>query len=159
VGKIPQIKQFATFLETSYEGNIGLCGFPLKEKCTHEEPRSSPPISKETHLNSGNAIDWNFLSVELGFVFGFGIVIGPLMFWKKWRICYYKHADDIFFKMFPQLYIRIENRQRRAHKDSEQGRTEALVIDMRINAVRFDLSFLFQFQLDVNVVLIELDIL
>jgi hypothetical protein len=34
VGKIPQIKQFATFSETSYEGNIGLCGFPLKEKCT-----------------------------------------------------------------------------------------------------------------------------
>ena len=116
VGKIPQIKQFATFLETSYEGNIGLCGFPLKEKCT----RSSPPTSEESHLNSRNAIDWNFLSAELGFIFGFGIIIGPLMFWKRWRICYYKHADDIFFKMFPQLYIKIENRQRRAHKN--QGR-------------------------------------
>jgi hypothetical protein len=48
VGKIPLTKQFATFLETSYEGNIGLCGFPLKEKCTREESRSSPPTSKET---------------------------------------------------------------------------------------------------------------
>jgi hypothetical protein len=120
VGKIPLTKQFATFLETSYEGNIRLCGFPLKEKCTREEPRSSPPTSKETHLNSGNAIDWNFLSAELRFVFGFGIVIGPLMFSKRWRIYYYKHADDNFFKMFPQLYIRIENRQRQAHRD--QGR-------------------------------------
>ena len=119
-GQIPQIKQFATFTETSYKENIGLCGFPLKEKCTREKPGSSPPTSEETHLNFGNAIDWNFLSVELGFVFGFGIVIGPLMFWKRWRICYYKHVDDIFLKMFPLLYIRIENRQRRAHMN--QGR-------------------------------------
>ncbi|XP_059436520.1 receptor-like protein 34 [Corylus avellana] len=117
VGKIPQIKQFPTFSETSFEGNIGLCGFPLKEKCTPGESGSSPPTSKETHLNSGNAIEWKFLSAELGFVFGFGIVIGPLMFWKRWRICYYQHVDDIFFKMLPQLYIRIENRQRRAYKN------------------------------------------
>jgi hypothetical protein len=117
VGKIPQIKQFATFLETSYEGNIGLCGFPLKEKCPGEEPRSTPPTSKETHSNSGNAIDWNFLSVELGYIFGFVIVIGPLVFWKRWRIYYYKHADDIFFKMFPRLYIKIENRQRQTHRN------------------------------------------
>jgi Leucine-rich repeat (LRR) protein len=120
-GEIPQIKQFPTFPETSYEGNIGLCGIPLKEKCTREEPGLSSPTSEETHLNSRiNAIDWNFLSAELGFVFGFGIVIGPLMFWKRWRICYYKHVDDIFFKMFPQLYIRIENRQRRVHKNQGQ---------------------------------------
>jgi Leucine-rich repeat (LRR) protein len=120
VGKIPQIKQFATFLETSYKGNIELCGFPLNKKCTPEGSGLSLPTSKKTHLKSGNAIDWNFLSAELGFVFGFGIVIGPLMFWKRWRIYYYKHADDIFFKMFPQLYIRIENRRGRAHKN--QGR-------------------------------------
>jgi Leucine-rich repeat (LRR) protein len=122
VGKIPQIKQFGTFLETSYKGNIGLCGFPLKEKCSSEEPGLSPPTSEATHSNSRiNAIDWNFLSAELGFVFGFGIFIGPLLFWKRWRICYYKHVDDIFFKMFPRLYIRIENRQRRVQRNQGRG--------------------------------------
>jgi Leucine-rich repeat (LRR) protein len=119
-GKIPLIKQFATFSESSYEGNIGLCGFPLKEKCTHEEPGSSPPASKEAHLDFGNRIDWNFLSAELGFIFGFGIVIGPLIFWKRWRICYFKVANDISFKMFPQLYIRIENHGRRAHRNQKE---------------------------------------
>jgi Leucine-rich repeat (LRR) protein len=34
VGQIPMIKQFATFSEASYAGNKGLCGFPLKIKCT-----------------------------------------------------------------------------------------------------------------------------
>ncbi|KAE7996151.1 hypothetical protein FH972_000898 [Carpinus fangiana] len=116
-GEIPNIKQFATFSESSYEGNIGLCGFPLKEKCTHEEPPSSPPTSKDF----GKRIDWNFLSSELGFIFGFGIVIGALMFRKRWRICYFKFVDKIFFNMFPQFYIRIENRGRRAHRNQKQG--------------------------------------
>ncbi|XP_041020172.1 receptor-like protein 7 [Juglans microcarpa x Juglans regia] len=113
-GKIPQIKQFATFPKSSYKGNIGLCGFPLEEQCTGEGPGSSTPPSEEFDSNSGIEIDWNFLSVELGFVFGFGIAIGPLMFWKRWRMCYYKHADEIFFKIFPRLYITIENHQRQA---------------------------------------------
>jgi hypothetical protein len=43
--------------------------FPMKEKCTHEEPRSSPPTYEDNHWNSRNAIDWNCLSAELGFVF------------------------------------------------------------------------------------------
>ncbi|KAL5158650.1 hypothetical protein HKD37_15G043079 [Glycine soja] len=28
-------------------------------------------------------------SVELGFVFGNGIVFGPLLIWKRWRILYW----------------------------------------------------------------------
>ncbi|KAG6700404.1 hypothetical protein I3842_08G110900 [Carya illinoinensis] len=115
LGKIPEIKQFTTFSKSAYKGNIGLCGFPLEEQCISEGSGSSTPTSEESDSNSKTGIDWNFLSVELGFVFGFGIAIGPLMFWKRWRMCYYKHADEIFFKIFPQLYITIENRQRQAH--------------------------------------------
>uniref|UniRef100_A0A2N9HDV1 Leucine-rich repeat-containing N-terminal plant-type domain-containing protein n=1 Tax=Fagus sylvatica TaxID=28930 RepID=A0A2N9HDV1_FAGSY len=43
VGRIPFIKQFATFSEASYEGNRGLYGCPLKKECTSAEPRSPPP--------------------------------------------------------------------------------------------------------------------
>ncbi|KAG6701094.1 hypothetical protein I3842_08G147500, partial [Carya illinoinensis] len=101
VGKIPQIKQFPTFLESSFEGNIGLCDFPMKKKCIHEESGLPPPPFEESHSYSGNSIDWDFLSAELRFVFGLGIFIGPLLFWTRWRKCYYKHVDDIVFKMFP----------------------------------------------------------
>jgi Leucine-rich repeat (LRR) protein len=111
-GQIPFIKQFATFLETSFEGNEKLCGIPLKSHCTYEEPRLSPPTYEEKHWNSRIVIEWNYISVELGFIFGIGIVIGPLMFWKRWRIWYYKHVDDILFKIFPRLYLGKEYHKR-----------------------------------------------
>ncbi|KAG7965133.1 hypothetical protein I3843_09G208800, partial [Carya illinoinensis] len=118
VGRIPLIKQFGTFSEICYEGNQGLCGFHLKEKCNGDgAPTSSPPIFEETHSHSGILVDWNFLSVELGFIFGFGIVIGPLMFWKRWRFWYSKKIDDILFKIFPKLYLGKEYRRKPMHRN------------------------------------------
>ncbi|KAG6643444.1 receptor-like protein 7 [Carya illinoinensis] len=114
VGRIPRIKQFATFSETSYEGNKGLCGFPLKENCSGD---GVPPIFEETHSNSEIVVDWNYLSAELGFVFGFGIVIVPLMFWKRWRFWYSKKIDDILFKIFPKLYLGKEYRRKPMHRN------------------------------------------
>ncbi|XP_050259370.1 receptor-like protein 7 [Quercus robur] len=116
VGPIPYIKQFATFSEDSYEGNKGLCGQPLKAECGPADRRPPAPF-EDTHSKSRPLIDWNYLCVELGFVFGFGMVIGPLVLWKRWRIRYYKHADDIFFRIFPQLYLRWEkNHQVQRHR-------------------------------------------
>ena len=103
VGPIPCVNQFGTFLEASYERNKGLCGCVLKTKCESAEP--SLPPSKDIHLKSRPLINWNYLSAELGFVFGFGMVFGPLIFWKRWRILYYKHVDDIFFRIYLQLYL------------------------------------------------------
>jgi Leucine-rich repeat (LRR) protein len=112
VGPIPFIKQFATFSENSFKENERLCGLPLKLQCSHEEPRLSPPTTYEESHRS--MIEWNYISAELGFSFGFGIVMGPLMFWKRWRIWYYKHVDDILFKIFPKLYLGNEYRRRPA---------------------------------------------
>jgi hypothetical protein len=80
VGHIPFIKQISTFSENSFKGNERLCGLPLKSQCSHEEPRLSPPMYEESNRSM---IKWNYISAELGFVFGFGIVMGPLMFWKS----------------------------------------------------------------------------
>ena len=118
VGPIPNLRQFATFSEASYEGNEGLCGYPLNKKCTLG-PRSSPPPFQETHLNS-KEIHLNFINVELGFIFGFGIVIWPLMFWKRWSRWYFTQVDDILIRIFPQLNLGIKYHRRRARIN--QGR-------------------------------------
>ncbi|KAM4090655.1 hypothetical protein ACJW30_09G078200 [Castanea mollissima] len=101
IGPIPYIKQFATFSETSYEGNKGLCGSPLKTTCTSIEPSSPPPTFEDSHSNSRPMIDWNYLSVELGFAFAFGMVIWPIV-----------------FLIFPQLYLGGKQyRGNRAHRN------------------------------------------
>jgi hypothetical protein len=98
VRQISSTKQFAIFSETSFEGNKRL----LKSQCTYEEPRLSLLAYEESHRSM---IEWNHISAELGFVFGIGVVIEPLMFWKRWRLWCYKHVDHIFFRIFPQMYL------------------------------------------------------
>ena len=44
-------------------------------------------------------IDWNLLSAEIGFIFGFGFVIGPLLFCKRWRKWYFERVDDVILKI------------------------------------------------------------
>ncbi|KAB5520047.1 hypothetical protein DKX38_024366 [Salix brachista] len=83
-GPIPTGSQMQTFSADSFEGNQGLCGPPSNLVCFN------PLISACSNTNgsiSGIEIDWNFLSAELGYIFGLGIVILPLMFCKRWRTC------------------------------------------------------------------------
>ncbi|KAK2432766.1 receptor protein [Trifolium repens] len=104
VGKIPTGTQLQTFEASSFEGNDGLYGPPLTEKLLHgkrqEELHPQPACGR-----LACSIDWNFLSVELGFVFGLGIIIGPIMFWKKWRLSYWKLVDRILCWIFSRMYL------------------------------------------------------
>ncbi|KAJ1416244.1 Leucine-rich repeat [Sesbania bispinosa] len=91
-GEIPRGNQFGTFSEESFLGNKALCGPPMTLKCT------DAVATVESHLELGKRINSRFISSEVGFLFGLGIVIGSLMFWKKWRTWYYeKVADKIIF--------------------------------------------------------------
>ncbi|GLT55696.1 hypothetical protein SLA2020_287920 [Shorea laevis] len=104
-GRIPNGRQFQTFSEDSFKDNKGLCGLPLKENCS----ANVVPTSKDKHSIDGTNIDWNFLSVEFGFVFGLGIVILPLMFYKRWRLWYCKRINGFLSRFFPQLIQRSRN--------------------------------------------------
>ncbi|KAJ6865335.1 hypothetical protein NC651_035803 [Populus alba x Populus x berolinensis] len=104
VGRIPTGNQFQTFSSDSFEGNQGLCGFPLN------------PCSNPTN-GSNSGIEIDFLSVEFGYIFGLGIVILPLMFCKRWRTWYYTHVNRVIFRIFPQLEKRSKNLGRRAQRN------------------------------------------
>ncbi|KAL6141579.1 hypothetical protein ACLB2K_059867 [Fragaria x ananassa] len=114
VGKIPTSTQFSTFPNTSFEGNQGLWGPPL----TSDTPASLPPATSNgssSNPNSGDEIDWNIISVEIGFTCGFGIAIGSLLFCKRWREWYYKVMCNILLKIFPQLEQRFGNHRRHVY--------------------------------------------
>ncbi|KAI5335765.1 hypothetical protein L3X38_025899 [Prunus dulcis] len=60
VGPIPHGKQFDTFENDLYSGNLGLCGFPCSKTCF---PHQSSPLSlqEENDLEHGNGFDWKIL--------------------------------------------------------------------------------------------------
>ncbi|XVF78899.1 hypothetical protein PTKIN_Ptkin14bG0174900 [Pterospermum kingtungense] len=77
VGEIPQGKQFNTFLNDSYEGNLGLCGFPLPKRCGPDEP-PAPPVFHEGS-DSAFGLDWKFVLMGYGCGLVCGISAGYIM--------------------------------------------------------------------------------
>jgi hypothetical protein len=67
-GMIPQSRQFGTFENSSFEGNIGLCGAPLSRKCAG--PNELNPKMPQDHVDITL-----FLFVGLGFGLGFAVAI------------------------------------------------------------------------------------
>ncbi|XP_028957126.2 receptor-like protein 7 [Malus domestica] len=110
-GKIPTGTQIQSFAPDSFAGNKGLWGPPLTVDITSRLP---PPLEKG-HSNAQPEIDFDLISTEIGCIFGFGAVIGPLVFCKRWRKWYYKTVESIFFKVFPQLEERIGPHRRHVH--------------------------------------------
>ncbi|XP_028800288.1 receptor-like protein 9DC3 [Neltuma alba] len=77
VGKIPRGKQFDTFLNDSYEQNLGLCEFPLSKACNHDEGKLPQPTS-----SSNDKFGFGWKPVAMGYACGmvFGILIGQVVF-------------------------------------------------------------------------------
>ncbi|GKC71187.1 leucine-rich repeat-containing protein [Tanacetum coccineum] len=74
VGRIPQGKQFNTFDESSYGGNLGLCGFPLSNNC---EQLSSPHIYGDGDEEEVDESGFTWKVVMLGY--GCGTLVGLMM--------------------------------------------------------------------------------
>ncbi|XP_040930890.1 receptor-like protein 9DC3 [Gossypium hirsutum] len=70
VGPIPQGKQFDTFENDSYQGNLGLCGLPLSKECSNDE-RSQQAQDEE---DNGNGIAFFWKVAMMGY--GCGMVLG-----------------------------------------------------------------------------------
>ncbi|KAF3448116.1 hypothetical protein FNV43_RR08826 [Rhamnella rubrinervis] len=102
-GRIPG-SQIQLFPADRFQGNQGLCGLPVTLKCPGDV---LPETRKANHSISGNnEIEWNLISAEIGFIVGFGTVIGPLVFLKRWRKWYFDRVEDIAFSILPQKLLR-----------------------------------------------------
>ncbi|XVF78979.1 hypothetical protein PTKIN_Ptkin14bG0181900 [Pterospermum kingtungense] len=70
MGLIPRGNQFDTFTNSSFNGNLGLCGFPLTKDCDNDQDLN--PIPKQ-YDDSRRELNWRF-SILMGY--GCGVVFG-----------------------------------------------------------------------------------
>ncbi|XP_017647776.1 receptor-like protein 9DC3 [Gossypium arboreum] len=70
-GQIPQGKQYNRFGNDSYEGNKGLCGFPVSKVCNIIEP-APPNVLEKDGSKSNIAFGWKVVLIG----YGCGIVLG-----------------------------------------------------------------------------------
>ncbi|CAL5328354.1 unnamed protein product [Camellia sinensis] len=81
-GRIPRGNQFETFENSSYNGNLALCGFPLSKECEDNKTQlhPTPMLHKEDNPSFARGFSWKV--VQMGYVCGMvlGLVMGYLMF-------------------------------------------------------------------------------
>ncbi|EOY13366.1 Receptor like protein 6, putative [Theobroma cacao] len=79
-GPIPLGKQFNTFENESYEGNLGLCGFPMSKPCSNEESQPPSPMTFHGDSKLTNAFGWKVVLIGYGCGMTFGLAMGHVVF-------------------------------------------------------------------------------
>lgn len=81
VGPIPRGRQFDTFQNGSYEGNSGLCGNPLSNKCENVNSSPHPPSTFKENQGSNSAFEFDWKVVAMGYACGLvvGVFIGQIV--------------------------------------------------------------------------------
>nr|CAA05273.1 Hcr9-9B [Solanum pimpinellifolium] len=109
VGCIPKGKQFDTFLNSSYQGNDGLRGFPLSKLCGGDDQVTTPAeLDQEDEEEDSPMISWQ--GVLMGY--GCGLVIGLSVIYIMWSTQY----PALFSRMDLKLEHIITTRMKKHKK-------------------------------------------
>ncbi|KAG6658637.1 receptor-like protein 7 [Carya illinoinensis] len=84
-GPIPHGNQFDTFPNSSFNGNLGLCGKPLSKACGDSLPTPDPTLMFEGNQDGVSPFEFGWKVVAIGYGCGFvvGIVIGQWVIARK----------------------------------------------------------------------------
>ncbi|GAB4840993.1 hypothetical protein Ancab_039663 [Ancistrocladus abbreviatus] len=79
-GAIPQGNQFNTFGDDSFEGNIGLCGGPLSNKCGDSKAQSPPQPNSYGRDNEESSALVQWIIISMGYLSGLvvGVILGRI---------------------------------------------------------------------------------
>ncbi|GMI69003.1 receptor like protein 6 [Hibiscus trionum] len=93
-GPVPQGSQFSTFDNNSYEGNSGLCGYPLSEKCGNPQVPPSIPSTPDEDEDEGiwRVMKFGWTVVLTGY--GAGLILGMSLGWKfdAWKYACFRRV-------------------------------------------------------------------
>ncbi|XP_058214307.1 receptor-like protein 33 [Rhododendron vialii] len=121
VGMIPRGPQLQTFPETSFKGNKGLWGPPLTSYCKEAEP-ATPTLNGTQSYIEEDKINWVYIISTLGYTVGFGVIVGPLLYSKRWRQCYYKPLDRVIVRILHHQEQRAKHQRKRDNRNQLQRR-------------------------------------
>ncbi|PWA95292.1 leucine-rich repeat protein [Artemisia annua] len=103
-GRVPLSTQLQSFNESSFIGN-GLCGAPVTDTCVPVEvPDSEVQIEED-------GPDWGLIiSIVVGFVSGFWIILVPLILSRSWRIKYFHFMSEIAYMVYDFMHMYCFNK-------------------------------------------------
>ncbi|XP_061956381.1 receptor-like protein 9DC3 isoform X2 [Populus nigra] len=96
-GPMPIGKQFNTFNASSFEGNLGLCGFPMPKECNSDEAPPSQPSNFHDGDDSkffGEGFGWKAVAIGYGCGFVFGVTMGYVVFRTRKPAWFLKVVED-----------------------------------------------------------------
>ena len=85
IGRIPLSSQLQSLNASSFIGNK-LCGPPLIDNCTINNVKPNTKNDGSTNIG-GREVDWFYVSMALGYVVGFGVVLYSLLLNKHVELC------------------------------------------------------------------------
>jgi len=110
-GNIPSGYQLQTLNDPSiYAGNVDLCGPPLSKNCSSNNKNGGDNGGYED--NDGDEMVWLYLGMDLGFVVGFWVACGVLLFKKTWRYAYFRFFDNIYDQLYVVVFLTLANLKR-----------------------------------------------
>ncbi|KAG8386395.1 hypothetical protein BUALT_Bualt03G0144400 [Buddleja alternifolia] len=93
-GRIPSSTQLQSFDVSAYKGNSGLCGKPVTDTCPGDEVILNPQKTGDLDEEDTLITTGFYISLGLGFVFGFWGTCGSLLLKKSWRHTFFKKLNS-----------------------------------------------------------------
>ncbi|KAI8556244.1 hypothetical protein RHMOL_Rhmol05G0237400 [Rhododendron molle] len=113
-GEIPLSTQLQSFNASAYSRNPNLCGLPLPNKCLGDPPITPQPKDKSIQEDEDRSITQGFyVSMGLGFFFGFWGVFGTILFNSWSRLAFFiflSHITDWIYVTIALNWARLQRR-------------------------------------------------
>nr|XP_043630873.1 receptor-like protein EIX2 isoform X2 [Erigeron canadensis] len=103
-GSLPVGNHFQTFDDpTMYEGNTGLCGFPLLS--CKENNLLDTHVGDDKGENGSECISWFYVGMAPGFIVGFMGLILSLYYIRIWRVIYFDVIENVYIFLMVSFIV------------------------------------------------------